>query len=116
MAEKLARREELLDGLRALYVAAAFAIPVAVISMSYDFVLMDVLGTDLRNDHPVGFSYTSSLAAGKVLARTPPAELRLYGTDRRLECATCHDVHAAGRLHLLRISTDNSALCIGCHL
>jgi Cu+-exporting ATPase len=49
MAEKLARQEELRDGLRALYVAALFAVPVAVISMSYDFVLMDVLDTGLRN-------------------------------------------------------------------
>ena len=49
MAEKLARQEELRDGLRALYVAAAFAIPLAVISMSYDFILMDVLDVDLRN-------------------------------------------------------------------
>ncbi len=49
MAEKLARQEELKDGLRALYVAALFAVPVAVISMSYDFVLMDVLDTGLRN-------------------------------------------------------------------
>ncbi len=49
MAEKLARQEELRDGLRALYVAAVFAIPVAVISMTYDLLLMDVLDTGVRN-------------------------------------------------------------------
>lgn len=74
------------------------------------------LGVDLGNDHPVGFSYVTSLAAGKVLARTPPAELKLFGQDRRVECATCHDIHAIGRPHLLRMSTDNSALCLGCHI
>jgi predicted CXXCH cytochrome family protein len=74
------------------------------------------VGTDLRDDHPVGFSYLTAVSSRRTLAAVPRSELKLFGPDSRLECATCHDVHAVDTPHLLRVSTDSSALCIGCHL
>jgi Cu+-exporting ATPase len=49
MAEQIARKEELKEGYTALLIAAAFAIPVAIISMTYDLWPDGVLGMDARN-------------------------------------------------------------------
>jgi len=49
LAEQLARKKELDEGLRALVVAAVFAIPVAVISMSYDLWPEGLMDESLRN-------------------------------------------------------------------
>jgi predicted CXXCH cytochrome family protein len=74
------------------------------------------LGADLRNDHPVGFSYSlSQMAKPRELLAVPASSLKLFGASRRVECPTCHDVHAGVGRPLLRISNDNSRLCLGCH-
>ncbi len=49
MAEKLARQKELREGYRTLVFAAVFSIPVAVISMTYDFWPDGVLDAEIRN-------------------------------------------------------------------
>ena len=49
MSEQMARQEELREGFRAFAVAAAFSIPIVIISMSYDFLLMDSLDVQIRN-------------------------------------------------------------------
>jgi len=49
MAEQLARAEELMEGFRALLLATLFSIPVAAISMTYDFWPDGILGIDIRN-------------------------------------------------------------------
>lgn len=49
MAEKMARQKELNEGFTALAIAAAFSIPLAIISMSYDFLLMDYVDAQVRN-------------------------------------------------------------------
>jgi predicted CXXCH cytochrome family protein len=76
------------------------------------------LGTDLQNDHPVGFSYTTSLGAkptGTLAAvTTVEATLRLFGTAKNMECGSCHDPHT-NTTKFLRIANTNSALCLTCH-
>ncbi len=80
-----------------------------------------LLGTDLSNDHPVGFSYDASITgqgAPARLAQTPdPTKVKLFGTTgaRRVECSSCHDAHSTA-LGFLRSPNTNSSLCLACHL
>ena len=81
-----------------------------------DFTIFNI-GTDLRNDHPVGVNFpttsggttdwkapSGSVTKGTVVTkffdenangRMDKGDIRLYGsgTDSRVECASCHDPH-----------------------
>ncbi len=102
-----------------------------------------VIGTDLRNDHPVGIRYPTSAGAGTDFkdpprketrlayfdtngnARADAGEIRLYnsGDGYEVECASCHDPHgvpSAGPgsvFHptFLRASNAGSGVCLSCH-
>jgi cytochrome c553 len=81
-----------------------------------------LLGTDFTNDHPVGFTYDSTLDAQNGLVATTDAGVQalLRGTNE-VWCASCHNVHdpgtdVAGKAPFLRVSNTNSALCLTCHL
>lgn len=89
------------------------------------------LGTDLSNDHPVSFTYDPALATADgglydPTVQTVPAlgnrtidNGMLVG--HKLECISCHDVHAdkgySGMRggHLILVTNYNSALCLTCH-
>jgi predicted CXXCH cytochrome family protein len=100
------------------------------------------IGTDLRNDHPVGVRFPA--AGPGVDFNTPAAtrtgmrwfdsngnsfpdtrEVRLYDTGEgfEVECASCHDPHGvpsggAGSSFnpsFLRVANTGSALCLTCH-
>ena len=81
-----------------------------------------LLGTDLRNDHPISFTYDATLvtADGELFALNTSA---LGGTietrmlfDGKVECASCHDVHnKAANSYMLRVDNANSDLCLTCH-
>jgi predicted CXXCH cytochrome family protein len=79
------------------------------------------LGTDLSNDHPVGFSYDASITGqgtpAKLVQTPDPSKVKLFGAAgaRRVECGSCHDAHtnAAG---FLRSPNTNSSLCLACHI
>ncbi|HSO86725.1 MAG TPA: cytochrome c3 family protein [Draconibacterium sp.] len=83
-----------------------------------------LIGTDLRNDHPISITYNTALAttdgglhdpstANSGLGSTITADLLFAG---KMECASCHDVHnGAGFDNLLRKSNAASALCLTCH-
>ena len=89
-----------------------------------NFITTGNLTTDLSDDHPISFAYTTALAtsdgglfnpstANSGLGGTIATDL-LFGD--RMECASCHDVHnAGGNSFLLRISNAASALCLTCH-
>ncbi len=74
------------------------------------------LGTDLRDDHPIGIEYPppdltgyndkSSFTAVKVVS--------VNGLDR-VECASCHTVHDNTLGMFLRQTMEESALCLECH-
>lgn len=79
-----------------------------------------LLGTDLSNDHPIGFTYDAALATADGGLTTPAsaslvvANVPLYSA--KLECASCHDVHNAANIgSLLRTTNAGSALCLKCH-
>lgn len=81
----------------------------------------DVVGGvgDLRNDHPVAFTFPTTdpeifaNVSGVVNGLMP-----LFGTGQdQMECATCHDVHATNTFdQLLRVDNDSSGLCLTCHI
>jgi hypothetical protein len=89
---------------------------------------------DLTNDHPVDIAWPTTDATNyelstKVVGGTTTFNtvgMPLYGTDSRVECATCHNQHlnvttgvttSGNRGNFLRVSTvaDNTSLCRTCH-
>jgi predicted CXXCH cytochrome family protein len=83
-----------------------------------------LIGTDLRNDHPISFTYDDNLAIidGELFAPSAAAS-GLGGTIQtdllfanKMECSSCHDVHnTPGIPRMLVKSNVGSALCLTCH-
>ena len=102
------------------------------------------LGTDLTNDHPISFTYDSTLALNDGELRDPAFEShignRISGVDpvvplenNQLECVSCHDPHIrdsdpAVNIKFLRLNRFQVAapmgggfnetediVCLGCH-
>lgn len=103
------------------------------------------IGTDLRNDHPVGIRYPVNAGPGSDFndpprkgaqlaffdtngnQRADSNEIRLYNTSAagyEVECASCHDPHgvpSAGpgstfNPTFLRVSNAGSGVCLTCHI
>lgn len=82
------------------------------------------LGTDLSNDHPIGFDYTTATATDTELelkaaveAVGGMAQALSYGAGNDMWCSSCHDVHGvAGVPTFLRMDNAASALCTTCHI
>jgi predicted CXXCH cytochrome family protein len=81
------------------------------------------LGTDLRMDHPFGFTLPAQ-DDGEIKSwlmtapvTSPDPTVRLYGD--RLECVTCHDPHVPDKDPLLQKflvrDASNGGLCTVCH-
>jgi len=104
-----------------------------------DFTVF-VIGTDLRNDHPVGvslpntaihdFKAPNAQKGGLKFydngnGRADSNEVRFYDTGAgfKVECASCHDPHGVspsghgGALNpsFLRVANTQSTLCLTCH-
>jgi predicted CXXCH cytochrome family protein len=76
-----------------------------------------LIGTDLRDDHPISFRFDSSLAAADPKLRQPaslPHEIRL-DANGELQCTSCHDAHNNVHGGFLVMSNAGSALCVSCH-
>ena len=76
------------------------------------------LGTDLSDDHPVSFEYTSGLAASDRQLISP-ATLRLevkLDTSGQLQCTSCHNPHSNVNGDFLVVSGERGALCTSCHV
>ena len=79
------------------------------------------IGTDLSNDHPVGFLYTASDAVDVEIE--PIASVNsagsglLFGTgDNEMWCSSCHDVHDNTNTPFLTVANGGSLLCLECHI
>ncbi len=82
------------------------------------------LGSDLTNDHPVNFTYDSTLATNDGFLRNPVDAVgsgltngtKLFGG--KVQCASCHDPHQSqdpsGKA-FVRHTMNGSGLCYGCH-
>ncbi|MFT5123256.1 MAG: putative CXXCH cytochrome family protein [Verrucomicrobiales bacterium] len=82
------------------------------------------IGTDLRDDHPVSFTFNTALATADGGLHDPATQsTALGGTiasdflfNGRVECSSCHDVHnQQNNAGLLWVDNTGSALCLTCH-
>ena len=85
------------------------------------------LGTDLANDHPVGFLYQPGSAAGQdpdLVTRAWPwptttenrVTLDPNTSSGTVECHTCHEPHNRQFPKFLRMDNNNAAMCTQCHI
>ena len=83
-----------------------------------------LVGTDLRDDHPISITYDATLASDDGALYDPTSQTSgLGGTvdadmlfSNKVQCASCHDVHnGSGFPKLLIKSNAGSALCLTCH-
>lgn len=75
------------------------------------------LETDLSDDHPISFPYTSSLAVQRGELKDPlilPNEIKLED-GQMLQCTSCHNPHKNPHGMFLVISNQGSSLCLACH-
>jgi predicted CXXCH cytochrome family protein len=76
-----------------------------------------LIGIDLSNDHPVGFTYNAALVTADGGGLRDPgllSDVKLFGGN--LECASCHSVHDNTNTPFLRASNAGSGLCLKCHI
>jgi cytochrome c553 len=96
-----------------------------------------IIGTDLRNDHPVGVTYpttrtdftpglltqgTAKYIDKNTNNKMDKNDLRIY--NGKVECASCHDPHGVPSVGpgstfnptFLRVSNTNSGVCLTCHV
>jgi len=75
------------------------------------------LGTDLSDDHPVSFVYSTDLSDKDPQIRPPDALSREFRLDEygELQCVTCHDPHDDTFGNFLVVSNLRSNLCVKCH-
>ncbi|MCL5280213.1 MAG: hypothetical protein M1376_09940 [Planctomycetes bacterium] len=75
------------------------------------------LGTDLSDDHPISFVYSSGLSAEDPQIRPPLGLSPLLKLDRsgELQCTTCHDAHDNRHGKFLVMPNDRSQMCVSCH-
>ena len=76
------------------------------------------LGTDLSDDHPISFYYTSGLAASDRQLQDPSALGHSIKLDRsgQLQCTSCHDPHHNPYGKFLVASNEYGQLCTSCHV
>lgn len=76
-----------------------------------------LIGTDLTDDHPVSFEFSSSLAADNGELKMPGqliGNVRLDSTGQ-LQCTSCHNAHNNVFGNFLVESNQRSQLCLECH-
>jgi predicted CXXCH cytochrome family protein len=76
-----------------------------------------LIGTDLRDDHPVSFLYSDSQARNGSALSAPSSWDRHIKLDAQgeMQCTTCHDPHDDQWGNFLVASNQNAFLCQQCH-
>lgn len=90
--------------------------PSGGISMSREITpdRLSYIGTVLRSDHPVSFSYYASLPNPELYSSLP-AGVKFYGNGD-VQCTSCHDAHDNTYGKFLVMDNRFSALCTACHV
>ncbi len=74
------------------------------------------MSTDLADDHPVSFDYTTGLAAADGQLKDPTAIIPPVSlVNGRMQCTSCHDPHRNLTNDFLRVTNQFSELCFSCH-
>ena len=75
------------------------------------------IGTDLSDDHPISFVYSTALSTEDVQIRPPSALPEQLKLDRlsELQCTTCHDPHNNRYGNFLVMPNGLSRMCMACH-
>lgn len=91
------------------------------------------IGTDLRNDHPVGFTFppagygTGNTPGISLVVADPTSAINrleglvgtypLFNSANQFECATCHDPHLqnTGTTQTKFLRSANATFCQDCH-
>ncbi|MBI5115463.1 hypothetical protein HZA56_03235 [Candidatus Poribacteria bacterium] len=75
------------------------------------------LQTDLSDDHPISFSYDSTLYTASNGQLADPSTLTgdVKLSSGKIECTSCHDPHTDAYGKFLVVSNSDSALCLTCH-
>lgn len=86
-----------------------------------------MLGTNLTNDHPVGFSYSAAVGQDAGGLNAAAAVSTAFGGKTvffkanggaigdSMECSSCHAVHDNTYAPFLRTTNSGSTLCLACH-
>ncbi len=75
------------------------------------------IGTNLTDDHPVNFSYTTALATADGGLYDPAGGLgSVVLFNNSVQCGSCHDVHDPTFTPFLVADNNASALCLTCHI
>ena len=83
----------------------------------YSDILLNSIGTDLRNDHPISIPYPTPAQDPDFFippnAQTGWSDVKLF--NGKVECGSCHDPHDPTYTPFLRKSNAGSGLCTTCH-
>jgi len=76
------------------------------------------LGTDLSDDHPVSFNFSSTLASQRGELVNPASLMGVVKLDKsgQMQCTSCHDPHNNSNGKFLVMANTASALCRSCHI
>ena len=134
-----------LNGATNVNIAMTSATPVKMPAASAATGFTRAIGTDLTNDHPISFTYNSTIAGYDGELRSPDGTIvgnRVAGAakpkmpleNNQMQCSTCHDPHLRdkatnnGNAKFLRMnrfqvnqptggafSTSSDIICLACH-
>lgn len=74
------------------------------------------ISTDLADDHPISFDYTTGLAAADGQIKDPTAIIPPVSLENgQVQCTSCHDPHRNVTNDFLLVTSQFSELCFSCH-